>query len=278
MLLGDIDMKHPLIIAGILTVLLFSGLNGCIGPVATETITKTYSASDATIMTVLNFNGQVDITGWNGATVMVTAVKKSSVGQADLKNINISVTDIDNHLDVKTTYSGPSTTQPSIDMTLKVPYNVTIDTVTTSNGAIHISRTKGDTILSTSNGAVFVDHVAGFVSAATSNAYIEIKGTTGITGAHTSNAAISAEVHDIRSNCSIDTSNAVITVYLNLSLNVTVDMATSNAKVTVEGISLNVSLLEETHVIGTLGADGHRIEVRTSNANMYLYNLLPSIS
>jgi hypothetical protein len=271
-------MKQLLILAGILTMLLFSGLNGCIGQFATETITNMYEANDQTVITVSNFNGQVDITGWNGATVMVTAVKKTSVGQADLANINISVTTSDNHLDIKTIYTGPSTTQPSVDMTLKVPYNVTIDTVETSNGPIHLSSTKGDTILSTSNGAIFVNHVTGFVSAATSNAYIEIKGATGVTGAHTSNAAISCEVHAIRDNCSIDTSNAAITVYLNPLLNATVDAATSNAKVTVQGITLNVSLLEETHVIGTLGTDGQRIEVRTSNANMYLYNLQPSIS
>jgi len=271
-------MKQPLILAGILTILLFSGLNGCIGPLATETITRVYAATEDTIVTVSSFNGLVEITGWDGATVTITAVKKSSVGQADLKNINISVTTSDNHLNIRTIYTGPSTTQPSVDMTLKVPYNVTIDAVATSNGAIHLSSTKGDSILSTSNGAILVNHVTGFVSAATSNAYVEIKGTTGITGAHTSNAAISAEVHDVRGNISIDTSNAAITVYLNPSLNATVDMATSNAKVTVQGITLNVSLLEETHVIGTLGTDGHRIEVRTSNANMYLYNLQPSIS
>lgn len=266
-------MKQPLILAGILAMLLISGLNGCIGPLATETTTKAYAANEATIVTVSNFNGKVDITGWSGATVMVTAEKRSSVGQSDLKNINISVTDVGSHLSFKTIYTGASTSQPSIDLTLKVPYNVTVDSVATSNGAIHISGAKGDTVLSTSNGAIFVSHVAGFVSAATSNGYIQINGTTGINGAHTSNAAISAEVRDIDGNISIETSNAVITVYINPSLNATVEMETSNAKVTVGGISLNVSLLEETHVIGTLGTDGHKIDIRTSNANVYLYKL-----
>ena len=271
-------MKQPFIIAGLLFMLLIGTLSGCIGPLATETITKTYSVSDATILTVENFNGQVDITGWNDATVMITAVKKSSLGQTDLANINISVTTSDNHLDIRTIYTGPSTTQPSVDMTLKVPYNVTIDAVATSNGAIRLSGTKGDTTLSTSNGAILVNHVTGFVSAATSNAYIEVKGTTGVTGAHTSNAAISCEVHAIRNNISIDTNNAAITVYLNPSINATVDMATSNAKVTVQGITLTTSLMQETHVVGTLGTNGHRIEVRTSNANLYLYNLAASIT
>jgi hypothetical protein len=271
-------MKQPLLIVGLLAMLLMGVLSGCIGPVAIETITRTYAATDATIINVSNFNGQVDITGWNGATVVVTAVKKSSVGQADLANINISVTASDNHLDIKTIYTGSSTTQPSVDMTLKVPYNVTMNTVTTSNGQIHLSSTRGDTILATSNGAILVNHAIGFVSAATSNAYIEIKGATGITGAHTSNAAISCEVHAIRDNCSIDTSNAAITVYLSPSLNATVDAATSNARVSLQGITLSIQHMEETHIIGTIGTAVHRIEVRTSNANIYLYNLVASIT
>lgn len=266
-------MRQPLIIAGILTMLLFTGLNGCIGPLATETVTRAYAATDDTVVTVSSFNGLVDIAGWNGATVTITAVKKSSFGQEDLNSINVSVVEIDNRLDIVTTYTGQRTMKPSVDMTIKVPYNVTIDSVATSNGAILVSGTKGDTVLSTSNGAILVENVAGFVSAATSNGYIQINGTTGISGAHTSNAAISAEVRDIESNISIETSNAVITVYINPSLNATLEMATSNAKVTVEGISLNVSLLEETHIIGTLGADGHKIDIRTSNANINVYKL-----
>jgi len=266
-------MKQPFIIAGLLCMLLIGTLSGCVGPVATETLTKTYAATDATVMTVSNLNGQVDITGWNGDTIVLTTVKRSSVGQADLKNINISVTTSGGHFDVKTIYTGSSMTQPSVDLTLKVPYNVTIDTVSNSNGAIHLTSTKGDTVLSTSNGAILVDHVNGYVSAATSNAYVEIKGTTGIDGAHTSNGAISVEVQSLRDDITIGTSNAAVTVYLNPSLNATVDAATSNARVTVEGITLNTSLLQETHVIGTLGTADHRIEIRTSNGNVYLYNL-----
>ncbi len=264
-------MRQPFVIGVIFFVLLIGTLSGCIGPVATETITGTYHVTDATVVTVSNINGQVEITGWNGSTVELTAVKRSSVGQADLANINISAIATSNtRLDIKTTYSGPSTTQPSVDMTLKVPVNVTIGTVASSNGAIRISGIKGDAILSTSNGAITVNQVNGSVSAATSNGAVEIRGTTGITSVHTSNAAISAEVRGIRDDVTIDTSNGAITVYLSPQLNATVDASTSNARVTVQGITLNVSLLQETHMVGTLGTDGNRITIRTSNANVYI--------
>ena len=271
-------MQQPLIVAGLLLILLMGAFSGCVGQVATETVTGTYAATDATVMTVSNFNGQVDITGWNGATVMLTAVKKSSVSQADLANININVTTNGDRLDVTTIYNGPSTMQPSIDLSLKVPYNVTIASVENSNGRIQLSNTKGDTVLTTSNGAILVDHVNGFVSAATSNGYIELKRTTGVAGAHTSNGAISAEVYALGENITLDTSNAAVTVYLSPSLNATVDAATSNARVSVQGVTLNSSLLQETHVVGTLGTGSRRIEVRTSNANINLYNLSASIS
>jgi hypothetical protein len=268
-------MKQHLILSGILILLLFSALDGCVGPLTTETVTKSYAANAETILTVSNFNGFVNISGWSGATINVTAVKRSSVGQADLANINISVlSTLANHFDIKTKYTGSSTTQPAVDLTIKVPYNVTVSAVTTSNGAIDISGTKGDAVLSTSNGAILVSQVNGFVSASTSNAAVELKGITGVTSIHTSNAAISAEVRAIRGDISIDTSNAAVTVYLDPSLNATVDASTSNAKVTVQGITLSISLLQDTHVTGTLGSGAHRIDIRTSNANVYLNSVL----
>jgi hypothetical protein len=266
-------MKQHLVLFGIFNMLLVCVLDGCIGPLATETVTSSYAAIPGTIVTISNFNGGVTITGWSDPMITVTAVKRSSVGQTDLKNIKVNATHTENHLDIKTIYSGPSTSQPSVDLTIKVPFDAMIDTVATSNGAIHVSSIKGDTVLSTSNGAIYVDHVTGFVSASTSNAYVEVKTTTGIIDVHTSNAAISTEVRAVRGDVSIDTSNAAITVYLSPLLNATVDAATSNAKVNVQGIALSTSLLQETHVIGTLGSDDHRIEIRTSNANIYLNGL-----
>jgi len=111
------------------------------------------------------------------------------------------------------------------------------------------------------------------VSATTSNGHIEIRNTSGISDLRTSNAAITTEIQSIEDDINIETSNGAVTVYINPLMNATLEMTTSNAKVKLQGISLNISLLEDTHVIGTLGINSLKIDIHTSNANIYLNKL-----
>lgn len=247
--------------------------SGCIGPEVTDYFDREYPINEQTIVSVSNINGQIEITGWDGDNVTIYAVKKTTFGVEELRNVNISVSQTGNHLEIVTKYTGQKLIQASVDYSIKVPYNVTIGTITTSNGGILISKTKGDLSVSSSNGAIIINDVDGVVTAVTSNAHIEIQNTTGIGDLRTSNGAISAEVQSIQDDITIDTSNAAVTVYVNPFMNATWEMTTSNGKVKLQGISLNISLLEDTHVIGTLGIDGQKIDIHTSNANIYVNKL-----
>jgi hypothetical protein len=53
-----------------------------------------------------------------------------------------------------------------------------------------------------------------------------------------------------------------------------IEMTTSNSQITFEGISLNVQLLEQTHVIGSIGSHGYKIDIRTSNGKIQLLKLI----
>jgi DUF4097 and DUF4098 domain-containing protein YvlB len=266
-------MKRLLIILGMLTMVLVNGLCGCVGPVVTDEFNGEYTINPYTFLSVTNLNGGIDIIGWDGDKVTVNAVKKSTYGTETLNRVNISVSQTENHLEIVTKYPDQKFVQAEVDYTIKVPYNVTIETVTTTNGAIDINNGSGDLLASTSNGAITLTDIEGIVSATTSNGHIEIRRTTGVSDVRTSNAAITAEVYSFQDDIRIETSNAAISLYLNPQLNATVDMITSNSKIHLQGIALNVSLLEDTHVIGTLGENGKRIDVHTSNANIYIYNL-----
>lgn len=268
-------MREYLLLYGIMIMVLLSGLSGCIGPEVTDYFTGEYSINPSTTLSVTNLNGQVDIIGWEGENVTVSAVKTSSYGEEGLQNVNISVSQTENHIEIITRYTSQKIIQARVDYTIKVPYNVTLDTITSSNGAIYISNTSGDILALTSNGAIRINDVNGVISATTSNGHIEIQRTLGIGDVHTSNAAITAEVRSFQEDISIDTSNAAITVYLNHLLNATMEMTTSNADIKLQGITLNESLSENTHVIGILGVDGHRIDIHTSNAPIYVYPLQP---
>jgi len=202
-------------------------------------------------------------------------VKKSFLGQEELDKIDINVTSIGNYLKIQTKYTGLSTIQGSVDMNIKVPYTIHIESVTTSNGAIQITNTNGNITTLSSNGAIIINTIDGYVSAQTSNGRIEVKRTTGIKdNIRTSNGAITIEVDDFRDNINVDTSNGPVVVYLNPSLNATIEMTTSNSQITFEGISLNVQLLEQTHVIGSIGSNGRKIDIHTSNGKIQLLKLI----
>ncbi len=50
-------------------------------------------------------------------------------------------------------------------------------------------------------------------------------------------------------------------------------MTTSNGKISISGISLNITTSEDEYFIGTLGEGGHLLEIHTSNGNVNLYEL-----
>ncbi len=267
-------MKKNCIIYVTITLLLLACFSGCIGPQATEYFNGSYIVDDQTIVTVANINGNVEIAGWNQNNISINAVKKSSFGKEELDKIQINVSLDGNYLHIQTKYLGLSSIQGSVDMNIKVPRNVHIESVTSSNGPIQIIQTKGNTTIESSNGGIFIDTVEGYVSAETSNGQIQVKGTTGIGDLQTSNGPIIAEVADFKQDIDIETSNGAITISLNPSLNASIEMMTSNSQITMEGITLNIELLETNHVIGSLGTNGHQIDIRTSNGKIKLLKLL----
>ncbi|HIH00316.1 MAG TPA: hypothetical protein HA258_06995, partial [Thermoplasmata archaeon] len=80
---------------------------------------------EQTIVSVSNINGAIEITGWNGDKVTVSAVKTSTSGEEELRKIIISVTQTENHLEIETKYTGQSLIQYGVDYSIRVPFNTT---------------------------------------------------------------------------------------------------------------------------------------------------------
>ena len=158
-------------------------------------------------------------------------------------------------------------------MNIKIPSYVTVDTLTTSNGAIIIKDVEGNITAHSSNGEINIENVEGYVTATTSNGRIDVKGTTGVNDLQTSNGAVNADIYDFLKNISITTSNGEIILYINPSLNADIEIVTSNGKITTSGIMLSLIVNEEKHKIGTLGDGGNKIFIKTSNGDIKVYDL-----
>ncbi len=266
-------MKKHVIFYTIFCVFVLSLLSGCVGPQISEFFNEEYSANENTIIRVTTINGQIEISSWDGDTVKVDAVKKTRIGQEELDLTEITVDESNDILEITVEYTGSRVTTPSVDLNIKIPSNVTVETATTSNGQVIINGVKGDIQAQSSNGGIFIEDVDGYVSASTTNGQIDIESTTGVGDISTSNGRISVEISDFQQDIKIETSNGRIQVYVNPDLDADLEMTTSNGDISISSLSLNLTTSEDKYKAGTLGLGGNLIDIETSNGDIELYQL-----
>ena len=241
------------------------------GPLETEEFLMTYTVDAGTTLQVDNFNGAVNIHKWDKDVVEVYALKQTRYGRGELKNVDIEVSTGG----VMTIETKRLTQNPrvSVNYEIKVPGDVIVDRVKTSNGVVGLDGTSGDARATTSNGAIDIRNVDGYVSADTSNGKINIAGTTGVMEARTSNGAIIVEIPDINRDLTIRTSNGAVSVYLPADLNADIEMRTSNGRVSIHDVTVTVSESSKNNFKGKIGSGGNRIYIETSNGAIDVYIL-----
>ena len=112
-----------------------------------ESVTKSVELGRANIFVLKNRNGQVRITGTEGSTVRVTAIKRvreqnKDAGRALLQNIVIRLTERGGGVEVFTEDAPGNTTPTMVDYEISVP---TATKVTISNtGTVSIQNVKGE--------------------------------------------------------------------------------------------------------------------------------------
>jgi len=237
----------------------------------TETFDDTYEVSSGTRFEIRNRNGSVNIQGWDRSQVKVHATKKTHWG-GKLENVEIQVSQgMDFKIETNHLVKNP---RVSISYELRVPVNVVVKLVRTSNGKIEVKDAVGDIDAHTSNGAIEIKDVKGFVSAHTSNGAINVEGAAGVVELETSNGSIETEVPAIGENgLRVRTSNGAIELNLGSDLNVDIEAKTSNGKIKLDDLEVVVKEISENTLRGKIGKGGKKISCRTSNGGIVLKKL-----
>ena len=270
----DEKMDKRILILLTFIIILIIGFCGCLESRSTEYFNEEYEVDENTLLSVSTINGQIEIIGWDEDFISLNAVKKSNFGREELELVKIDVNQNEEKFDIEAYYIGDRASQPSVDLNIKVPSNIFVDKVSSSNGAIDISDVWGFIDASTSNGGIFINNVSGFVTASSSNGRIKIENTDGVFDLTTSNLGIDAEIYDIIKDIEISTSNGVIELYINPSLNANLDIKTSNGFITIDdSLDLIFSLSDDKHKQAIIGDGGNIIFIHTSNGNIRIYEL-----
>jgi hypothetical protein len=270
-----------------------------------------YPLSSGGSVQIDNANGSIDITGWDQNTVEIDGSKYAS-SETRMKEIKIDIAPSANSIRIRTI--------PPIDrhgnygarFTIHVPRHAELQSIVSSNGAIHVDAINGQTHLKTSNGGIRASGLQGSLDAQTSNGSMEITNVTGDTTLHTSNGGIRADVKKgsfeaTTSNGSItarliepdtkpvrlessnghidltmdaarevhaDTSNSSIIVRMPSAAGAMVRAHTSNSSITSDfDVSVRGGMLSKHRLEGTIGSGGPLLDLGTSNGSIKLLRL-----
>jgi len=183
-------------------------------------------------LTLENFNGSVEITGWDQNTVDVSGTKYAE-SESLLHSMQIEASSSGNTVRVKTTRPDPHHGNMGAKYIIRVPRQTELEDISSSNGSIRVEEIQGNARLATSNGSVHLAKIRGNVDAHSSNGSIEVNDVKGDVNFRTSNGGVHAD--NIEGAFEAETSNGGIHAHLhNPSAGRAIRADTSNGNIDLE--------------------------------------------
>jgi len=254
-----------------------------------------------------NFNGAVELLGWEKDQVQITGTKYAR-SEEDLKALKIDTQATGDSVRIRTVRPSERYRGMGARYFIRVPRQVELERIATSNGSIRVEEIQGNCRLESSNGSLTLRRIRGRLQAGTSNASINGDDLEGEASLRTSNGSI--RIEQMKGSLDASSSNAGVNVRIskpaprqplrlvssNGSIELSLDAfeeneiraSTSNASITlrlpdsikgrVRASTSNGSIHSDFDVLtkgihknlleGDLGGGGPLIQVSTSNGTI----------
>lgn len=278
-----------------------------------EDFQYTYDLKPGGRLSVENFNGSIEILGWEKNSVQVTGTKHAS-SQERLNEIKIEAKTGDNALAIRTVRPQGWGGTSGAKYFIRVPRQVQLEHITSSNGGVRVEDIQGDARLETSNatirfnriqgrleartsnggiegdsvtgdavarssnGGIRLDRIAGGIEARTSNAGIHVRVTkpkpNGRLIFESSNGSIELELEDLENNeVQASTNNSSITLRMPASTKARLRASTSNSSISSDFDITTHGTLGKNHLEGDLNGGGPLIDLHTQNGSIRIQKL-----
>ena len=220
-------------------------------------------------LSVENFNGAVEISGWDQNTIDVTGTKYAETADL-LKAIKVEVSVSGGVARVRSSRPGEVRGNMGVRYQIRAPRRTALDPVAssngriaaadlegparlvTSNGAVSAARIRGDLNVTTSNGSVRVEDLDGGAQLTTSNGGIHCTRVRGTVQARTSNGGVHVDLTGSKAGepVRVETSNGGVDLRLGAMSSNPVHAVTSNGGITLEmpaGANARVKAVTSAH-------------------------------
>ena len=191
-----------------------------------------YPQSSGGRLSLDNFNGSVEITGWDQNTVDVSGTKYADTEER-LREISIEASNSGNSVQIRTVHPVYTHGNMGAKYVIRVPRQTELNEIRSSNGSMRIEGINGNAVLHTSNGSVRLSSIHGDVDATSSNGGVEVKDVNGRMSFHTSNGSVHAD--GVEGSVTARTSNGGLQIRLrNTSPSNPIRLESSNGSVDLE--------------------------------------------
>jgi putative adhesin len=158
-------------------------------------------------LSVENFNGSVEITGWDKDTVEIDGRQYAST--PELRDaIKVDVAASEGLVQIRTIRPAGRHWNMGAKYIIRAPRKTNLDRIVSSNGAMKVDAIEGVIRLRTTNGSIRTSRARGDVDASTTNGGIDIEDLDGPATIRTTNGRVTAE--GIRGSLQASTSNGPI--------------------------------------------------------------------
>ena len=154
-----------------------------------------------------NMNGSVEVVVGSGDSVEISGTKYASTPEA-LRALEIETAEGEGVLHIRTIRPSSFRGGMGAKYTLRVPRQVELDRIVTTNGRITVDGTQGAAHLRSTNGSVTVSRVKGPIEVETTNSSVEVADSDGPANIRTTNGHIRAI--EVRGSLSAATTNSSI--------------------------------------------------------------------
>jgi len=232
------------------------------------------------------FNGSVEVRSWDQNKVDISGVKYAN-SPALRDSIRIETNATPGNVTVRVVRPSEHRGNMGAKFVVRVPRDITLDRITSSNGGLRVEQVNGPVSAHTSNGAINLTQIQGKVDAETSNGAIEISELTGNAVLNTNNGHIHADhmvgpVEATSSNGDITiafdkppasdihatTSNSSIEISMPASSPARIRANTSNGSITTDFDVAKQGDASKNHLEGAVNGGGPLLDLDTSNGSI----------
>ncbi|MGC8793265.1 MAG: hypothetical protein ACP5U2_07725, partial [Bryobacteraceae bacterium] len=154
-----------------------------------EEFSYSYPLEAGAVLTLENFNGPVEIMGWEKDEIRVSGIKHAPK-EEDLRQLKIEVAAERHSVRIRTVALAGRRSGCGARYLVRVPKRIELDSIVTSNGSVRVEDIQGPARMGTSNGSIRLRQIAGRVEARTSNGTVTASDLEGEARLRSSNGGI----------------------------------------------------------------------------------------